>query len=230
MLFRLDPRVVLAWWVCASILILSVKTLTGFLVLTVFLVAFWMPNTRSLIQFSKGVVPFLIFVAILQMGKPPETILLAALRVFLLIGSSFLVITTLGNDRLVLGIKSIKPKGESAMEIPMGLIAFILGQGFMTIPNIANKFSRIVEISKTRGIDPNEGNVFQRAKKYLGLTRPLFISILERNRRMGITIYLMDFSPLVKRTDYEEITMKISDWLTLFSFLLITIIIVLSNL
>ena len=123
--------------------------------------------------------------------------------IMLMILSGVNLISTTRNEELVLGM------------IRLGLpyrVGFTVSTALRLVPTIASSIYTISQAQRSRGLDIESGNIFQRLKKYLPLLIPVFISTIRNTNVFGMALESKGFGARKDRTFYLTLQMHNLDY------------------
>ncbi|MFO7612076.1 MAG: energy-coupling factor transporter transmembrane component T [Clostridia bacterium] len=206
-LHRADPRTKIIITMMFMVLLFIINSIWALLAAFVFVTAAF-KIARIPFKFAiKGVRPVLyiiLFTVVLNMflteGKvlvnlgfakiTEEGLLLAAivsLRVFMLIASASImtytstpIMLTDGIEKLLGFLKKIK--------VPVHEMAMMMTIALRFIPTLIDETDKIMKAQAARGADIGTGNVFERAKSFIPILIPLFVSSFRRADDLAIAM------------------------------------------
>jgi energy-coupling factor transport system permease protein len=126
--------------------------------------------------------------------------------IMLMILSGVNLISTTRNEELVLGM------------IRLGLpyrVGFTISTALRLVPTIASSIYTISQAQRSRGLDIESGNLFQRLKKYLPLLIPVFISTIRNTNVFGMALESKGFGARKDRTFYLTLHLHNLDYLVI---------------
>jgi len=224
LLHRADPRVKIILTLLYMVVVFLVKTYMGFLIITLFtLLAVVSSNVpvRYTLKGLKPVVAIVVFAAAINIfttaGTPIfeigflrvtyEGVSLAvkmALRLSLLIvGASLLTLTTtpiLLTDGLEKLMEPLRVVGVPAHEIAM-----MMTIALRFIPTLLEETDKIMKAQAARGADFDTGNLMQRAKSFIPVLVPLFISAFRRAEELATAMEARCYRGSVGRTRMKQL-------------------------
>jgi len=224
LLHRADPRVKIILTLLYMVVVFLVKTYMGFLIITLFtLLAVVSSNVpvRYTLKGLKPVVAIVVFAAAIYIfttaGTPIfeigflrvtyEGVSLAvkmALRLSLLIvGASLLTLTTtpiLLTDGLEKLMEPLRVVGVPAHEIAM-----MMTIALRFIPTLLEETDKIMKAQAARGADFDTGNLMQRAKSFIPVLVPLFISAFRRAEELATAMEARCYRGSVGRTRMKQL-------------------------
>ncbi|OON93917.1 MAG: transporter [Candidatus Epulonipiscioides saccharophilum] len=204
----LDPRtkIIMVFIYIVSVFLVETFYGYGFIILALFVVlrASKIP-AKYLLKSMKAIMFFLIFSVILNMffvgGETlifeygfikiyKEGVLMAiqmGLRLILLIlGSSILTLTT-SPIRLTDGIENLLSPFKK-IGVPAHEIAMMMSIALRFIPILLEETDKIMKAQMARGAEFNEGNIINRAKAYVPILVPLFVSAFTRADELAMAM------------------------------------------
>ena len=224
LLHRADPRVKIILTLLYMVVVFLVKTYMGFLIITLFtLLAVVSSNVpvRYTLKGLKPVVAIVVFAAAINIfttaGTPIfeigflrvtyEGVSLAvkmALRLSLLIvGASLLTLTTtpiLLTDGIEKLMEPLRVIGVPAHEIAM-----MMTIALRFIPTLLEETDKIMKAQAARGADFDTGNLMQRAKSFIPVLVPLFISAFRRAEELATAMEARCYRGSVGRTRMKQL-------------------------
>lgn len=114
------------------------------------------------------------------------TILMIARIFFLIIGTTLLTFTT-SPIMLTDGIESLL-KPFAKLGLPAHELAMMMTIALRFIPTLIEETDKIMKAQTARGADFESGNLFQRAKNFVPLLVPLFISAFRRADELAMAM------------------------------------------
>jgi len=117
-------------------------------------------------------------------------------------------------------------------EISAGLVklkipyraAFAFSTALRLVPMIVATSSIIIQAQKSRGLDLESGSLIARAKKYIPLLIPVFISVIRGTNVFAMALESKGFGYSEERSSYLEIGYKRNDYIMLALVLLLLIV------
>ncbi len=253
LLHKLDPRIKIIAVVIFAVAVFMADNIYSFLLL---LFSVTVLNAISGIKAKvvlKGIKPVLFIVAFtaiinLFFTKADETPLIdwAFITVYpkglitavfmvmrivsLIIGTSLLltyttspIMLTDGLERLLSPLKKIK--------VPVHEFAMMMTIALRFIPTLLEETDKIISAQKARGAGFESGSLMKRAKAFLPILIPLFISAFRRADELAVAMECRCYRGDEGRTRMKELKTSSRDYLSLFAFaLLIAAVIILNTL
>lgn len=248
---RLDPRIkIIAVFVFAVTIFLA-KNLWSFLFITLFsffLVLLSGISFKIVLKSMKPVMFIIIFTAFINLfftradEKPildffiftvyPRGVITAVfmvMRIFsLIMGTSVLLTYTTspialtdGLERLMAPLKKIK--------VPVHDFAMIMTIALRFIPTILEETDRIISAQKARGASFDEGGLIKKAKAFLPIIIPLFVSAFRRADELAVAMECRCYRGDEGRTRMKELIYSKRDFAALALIAVFVLAIVLLN-
>jgi energy-coupling factor transport system permease protein len=139
-----------------------------------------------------------------------ETAALLTVRViFLIIGTSYLTLTT-PPLQLTGGIeKLLRPLNK--IKVPSHEIAMMMTISIRFIPTLAEESEKIMRAQTARGADFESGNILKRAKAMLPIFIPLFVGAFRRAEELATAMEARCYRGGKNRTEMKETRMTFFD-------------------
>lgn len=230
-LHRSDPRSKLLLTFAFMIVVFLINSYLGFLSTALFMVIAIVLSGVPLKYTLKGLKPVLfiiVFAAVINIFTTPGTAVFKlgfirityegldqtakmALRLTLLImGASLLTLTTTpilltdGMEKLMAPLKKIRfPAHEIAMMMTIAL---------RFIPTLLEETDKIMKAQAARGADFDTGNIIQRAKSFVPVLVPLFISAFRRADELATAMEARCYRGSEGRTRMKQLKFTKSDF------------------
>ncbi len=217
-LHRLDPRTKMFVMLCSFIIALSFTSLYVLAGLSIVIIAYGMAgrvlsNLKRIWFILVMIFLFSIVLWSLTFGGPTKLwgpISLEGLEYGIMTGIRFDIMIVSG--MIFLSASKIE-------EISLGLVklklpyrgAFAFSTAIRLVPMIVATSYTIAEAQKSRGLDLESGNFFQRARKFVPLLVPTLISVIRGTNVFAMALESKGFGYSEKRTNYMDIHFKKSD-------------------
>ena len=217
-LHRLDPRTKL-WTMMVSFALLLLfqdprYEIAGLLVILVYgALAGALGNLKKiwLLLLLIGLLSFLGW-AVMARGTTPlfwrvtkESLLYGlgtAIKIDAMIVSGIVFLSATRNEEVALGL------------IRLGLpypAAFAFSMALRLVPTFVGAGFTAIEAQRSRGLDLDEGNVIQRARKHIPLLAPIFLNTIRSTNQLAMALEGRGFGARKERTYYLEIGVKNAD-------------------
>ncbi len=127
-------------------------------------------------------------------------------RTFLILSmitSGMIFISTTRNEEFVQGM------------IKLGLpykVGFAISTALRLVPTIAGSVVTIGQAQRSRGLDLDSGNIFQRIRKNVPLLIPVFISMIRNANLLSMALESKGFGAQPERTFYLELKYQKADY------------------
>lgn len=207
-LHRLDPRVKL---VCTLLYLISLflfKSISGYVVATIFLAGVIRLSKVPFSYIMKGMKPIIMLLMITVLfnlfltkeggvlvsfwiftiteGGLRIAVFMAIRLVYLITGSSLMTFTTTPNE-LTDGIeKLLNPLRR--IHVPVHEVAMMMSIALRFIPILLEETDKIMKAQIARGADLESGNIIQRAKNMIPILVPLFVSAFRRANDLAMAM------------------------------------------
>lgn len=178
----------------------SVKRITVILVITALLNLFF-------VKTGKNIAHWWIF-TITDYGLN-YAIMMALRLTFLVIGTTFLTLTTTPTE-LTDGLESLMTPLKY-VKIPVHDIAVIMSIALRFIPTLMEETQKIMNAQKARGATFDTGHLHQRAKALLPVLIPLFVNAFRRADELAFALDARCYNATENRTKYKVQKIKGSD-------------------
>lgn len=242
LLHKADPRVKIILTFVFMTAIFMVDTFIGFFLFTLFTLIAIIGSEIPLKYTIKGLKPVMfivIFAAIVNIftiqGTPIfhygfiqityeglETAAKMALRLILLItGASLLTLTTTpilltdGIEKLLGPLKRIG--------VPAHEIAMMMTIALRFIPTLLDETEKIMKAQSARGADFDSGNLMQRAKSFIPILVPLFVSAFRRADELAMAMEARCYRGSEGRTRMKQLKLTVNDFYVSFIMLIFTL-------
>lgn len=230
MMHRADPRVKIILTVVYMTVLFMINTYIGFFMFVLFtlmaIIGSGIPVKYTL-KGLKPVVFIVVFAAIINIFTTPGTTLVGigplnvtleglslagkmALRLSLLIvGASLLTLTTtpiLLTDGIEKLMSPLKRLGVPAHEIAM-----MMTIALRFIPTLLDETDKIMKAQAARGADFDTGNMVQRAKSFVPVLVPLFVSAFRRADELALAMEARCYRGSEGRTRMKQLKLGLAD-------------------
>lgn len=129
--------------------------------------------------------------------------------VLLVLGTSILTLTTTPIE-LTDGLESLLGPLKS-VKIPAHELAIMMALALRFIPILATETERIMKAQMARGADYESGNIIRRAKSFVPLLIPLFVSILKRADELALAMDSRCYRGGHNRTRMRQLKLTVED-------------------
>ncbi len=188
-----------------AIVVRGLKAITFLLVFTIVVHAFkWNPATVSIVRVG----PIAIDGAGLLQG------LFFGLRVLLLVLGTSLITLTTSPVALTDGLERLM-KPLERVRFPAGDVAMMLTIALRFIPTTAEEAEKIIVAQSARGARFDSRGPISRARAYIPVLIPLFVSLFRRADDLAIAMESRCYRGGVGRTKYKQSRLVTADWIVL---------------
>ena len=229
-LHRADPRVKIILVILYMVIIFLVNTYMGFGILTLFTLLAVVSSDIPIVYTLRGLRSILfivLFAAAINIftikGTPVfeyrfihityegiDTAVKLALRISLMIvGASLLTLTTTpisltdGIEKLMEPLKRVG--------VPVHEIAMMMTIALRFIPTLLEETDKIMKAQASRGADFDTGNLIQRAKSFIPVLVPLFISAFRRADELAMAMEARCYRGSAGRTRMKQLKLTKAD-------------------
>lgn len=229
-LHRLDPRTKMFVMLCSFIIALSFTSLYVLAGLSILIIAYGLAgrvlsNLKRIWFILVMIFLFSVVLWSLTYGGPTKL-----LGIITLEGLEYGVMTGIRFDIMIVS-GMIFLSASKIEEISLGLVklklpyrgAFAFSTAIRLVPMIVATSYTIAEAQKSRGLDLESGNLFQRAKKFVPLLVPTLISVIRGTNVFAMALESKGFGYSEERTNYMDIHFKKSDSLVFGISLFLTV-------
>lgn len=184
-----------------SFILKGLKPMLLIIVFTAIFNVFFMQGSNILFQYG--------FVKITYEGID-MTIKLALRLILLVTGASVLTLTT-SPIMLTDGIESILSPLK-VIKVPAHEIAMMMSIALRFIPTLLEETDKIIKAQTSRGADFDSGNILNRAKSFIPVLVPLFISAFRRAEELATAMEARCYRGSVGRTKLKVLKFKLLDY------------------
>ena len=204
---KLDPRVKLFATLLYVISLFTFRSIVGFIIATIFLIAVIVLSKVPFGYMVKGLRAILVILIITALFNlfltPGETLvkfgifritregLLSAVKmavrlIYLILGTSVVTLTTTPNALTDGMEKALRPLNK--IRVPVHEIAMMMSIALRFIPILVEETDKIMKAQIARGADFETGNLLKKAKNMVPLLVPLFISAFRRANDLAMAM------------------------------------------
>lgn len=247
---KIDARVKLIAVLLFVVLLFTVDTVFGYLVITAFLAVTVKASKTGLRYILRGLRPImyiLIFTVIINILMTPGTSILEipvfsfTLRitaegikagglmiirlVYLVIGTSILTLTTsplMLTDAIERLLSPLK-----IIKVPAHEIAMMMTIAIRFIPTLTEEADKIMKAQTARGADFESGSIIRRARAMIPLLVPLFVSAFRRADDLAVAMDARCYRGGSDRTRMKIMKLGIYDLYAAIIFLIMFVILIL---
>ena len=128
----------------------------------------------------------------------------SAIEISLMIIAGIIFLSTTKNEDIALGLIKIG--------IPYRM-SFAFSTALRLVPMLAGTGATVIQAQRSRGLDLDEGNIFERIKKYIPLLVPIFLSTIRNTNLLAQALESKGFGYKGKRTFYMMTEFRTADYL-----------------
>jgi len=216
---NLDPRSKMVFvFLIASFIFISNNILTlSVILILIILLAFIAKSFTQLMRMLKGILPWIIFIFVINYFTSQSGLLLASIMSLkfatLAMVFTLFFITTSPED-FMLALNKLGLPYEYTL-------AFTMAMRF--VPSLARDLQIIIDAQKSRGLELEKGNFIERIKKYIPILIPLIVYEIRRSFMIAEALESRAFGSS-KRTFYYELKITKLDLLFIILSCIIAII------
>ncbi len=242
---RLDPRTKL---VAVVLYIVALFTANSYLSTAVVLAALVLSVALGHIKLSAlfhGLKPLyfiIIFTALLNLFYSTGTVIaqwwifritqegihravLMILRISLLVSGTLLLTYTTSPLQLTDGLESLlSPLNK--LRFPVHELAMMMSIALRFIPTLITETDKIISAQKARGADFETGSIIHRAKAFLPILVPLFVSAFRRADELATAMECRCYHGGEGRTRMKILRMTRADWVAIAFWVLILVLVI----
>jgi len=150
------------------------------------------------------------------------------IRLFLMIAFTTCLTATTKPLDLTLAIEYIlSPLG--IIKFPVHEVAMMISIALRFIPTLSSEAGRIMNAQKSRGVDFEEGRLFEKASAILSVAVPLFTIAFERAYQLADAMEARGYVPGAERTRYRALRYRRADGVLLSLSLTILVLMIISR-
>ncbi len=246
---NLDPRTKILLAVLYIVAVFIANNPAAFLLLTIITLAIIYVSGISFKVLWKSIKPILIILLItasinifMTVGNGDPIVNFWIIRIYwegivkaffmafrvviLILGTSILLTYTTTPISLTDGIESLLSPLKK-FGVPVHTFAMMMSIALRFIPTLIEETEKIMNAQKSRGADFSTGSIVQRAKALIPLLIPLFVSSFKRAEELATAMECRCYRGDNNRTKLVKLEFKNNDYIWLFSFVIITVIMIL---
>ena len=235
-LHKADPRIKIVLLFALMIMVFLTRSVLGFVIYTAFTLLMVIASGVPVRYTLKGLKPVFIFIviaAIINIFTIPGTEVFAlwkltvtyeglvaaakmamTLSLVIVIGSMLTLTTTPisltdGLEKLMHPLKAIK--------VPVHEIAMMMSIALRFIPTLLEETDKIMKAQAARGADFDTGNLVQKAKSFIPVLVPLFVSAFRRAEQLATAMEARCYRGSEGRTKLRQLKLTRMDYLLVMS-------------
>ena len=234
---KADPRTKIIITMLFMVILFILESIWALLAALIFVLAAFMIAHIPLKYAIRGIRPVLyiiLFTVVINMFMTKGTVLLdlgiaqiteeglilsarVTLRIFMLIASASIMTYTTTPISLTDGIeKLLKPLKK--IKVPVHEMAMMMTIALRFIPTLIDETDKIMKAQAARGADIGTGNILERAKSFIPILIPLFVSSFRRADDLAIAMEARCYRGSKGRTSMRILKFKKSDVAIMLSF------------
>ena len=231
LLHRSDPRVKIILTLSFMTILFTMNSYTNFLMNTLFIIMVIISSGIPVKYTIKGLRPVLLivmFTAVINMFTVKGTVLLnlgfasityeglsisikMALRLSLLVVSASLLTLTTTPIALTDGLEKLMGPLKK-LRAPVHEIAMMMTIALRFIPTLMEETDKIMKAQAARGADFDTGNLMKRAKSFIPVLVPLFISAFRRADELATAMEARCYRGSEGRTRMKQLRLGRADF------------------
>lgn len=154
------------------------------------------------------------------------SIVLVTVRFFLVVSMMTVFTMTTSPNSITSAIeKAFSPLEKIGVNI--SVFAFLMSISLRFIPTIAEETNRIIKAQTSRGARFNKGGIVSKAKAFIPILIPIFVSTLKRADELATAMEVRGYDPDKTRTRYKKLKYTKGDYITYLLIIVVVIFIIL---
>lgn len=150
------------------------------------------------------------------------------IRIITLISLSALLTLTTKPTDLNSGIEGIFAPFKF-MKSQISIFAMMISIALRSIPTLINESQRILKAQASRGVDFNEGKLKEKINQIISLLVPMFVISYKKAEDLAYAMEARGYIPGRERTKLEQLSYKVSDYLSYIFIIIFIALIVLGK-
>lgn len=244
---KLDPRTKLLFSSIYLLVTFLAHTLVEFIMLfTILLAAVYLSKTPfgNIISSLKLILFLMIFTSLVHVFFNNEgsiifsigsyslysgainSIVLITARFFLVVAMMTIFTATTSPNSMTNAIETAF-SFLNRIGINVASFALMMSLALRFIPTITEETNRIIKAQTSRGARFNKGGIITKAKAFIPILVPIFVSTLKRADELAIAMEVRAYDPDKNRTRYKQLRYSKWDYLVYLLILLVAIFIIL---
>ena len=176
----------------------------------VFIMAFIFVINIFTIRSGETIFSWWIFTV--TMGGLQKAVLMAFRLLLLILATSLLLSLTTTPLKLSDALESLGSPLK-VLHVPVNEMAMTISIALRFIPTLVEETDKIMKAQSSRGAEYDTGNIFQRAKGYVAVLVPLFVSAFKRAEELAVAMDARCYQGGVGKTKLHPLRMKGSDYM-----------------
>lgn len=203
------------------------KTPVGYIISSLKLILFLMVFTSLVhIFFNKEGNVILTLGAYSLYSGAIYSIILVTARFFLVVAMMTIFTVTTSPNSITNAIEKAF-SFLNKLGVNVASFALLMSISLRFIPTIAEETNRIIKAQTSRGARFNRGGLISKAKAFIPILIPIFVSTLKRADELATAMEVRNFDPDKTRTRYKKLEYKKWDYILYILILLVAIFIIL---
>lgn len=155
-----------------------------------------------------------------------KSIVLVSVRFFLVVAMMTIVTTTTSPNSITYAIEKAFDF-LNKLGINVATFALLMSISLRFIPTIAEETNRIIKAQTSRGARFNKGGIIAKAKAFIPILIPIFVSTLKRADELATAMEVRGYDPDKTRTRYKKLRYKKWDYFVYLLIIAVSIFILL---
>ncbi|MBF0746406.1 energy-coupling factor transporter transmembrane protein EcfT [Gemella sp. 19428wG2_WT2a] len=244
---RLDPRSKLFFSTLYLIVTFLSKSIIEFLILfLLLLIAIYLSRTSwtYILSSLKLILFLMVFTAIVHLifnqegnvvftvgrynlySNALQSIVLVFVRFFLVVAMMTILTVTTSPNSITYAIEKAFDF-LNRLGLNVSTFALLMSISLRFIPTIAEETNRIIKAQTSRGARFNKGGFISKAKAFVPILIPIFVSTLKRADELATAMEVRGYDPDRSRTRYKQLRYKKWDYLVYLIIVSVSIFIIL---
>jgi energy-coupling factor transport system permease protein len=148
------------------------------------------------------------------------TAIFTSFRIVALILVSSLLTYTTTPSLLTTGLEKLLSPLEK-IKVPVGIFAMMMTLALRFVPTLVEEADRIVSAQKARGANFETGSIAKRAKAFIPVLVPLFVSAFRRASELAFAMESRCYTGSNARTSFKQLHMRARDFVAIAVVLLV---------
>ncbi len=245
-LHRLDSRVKIVSTLMLTIVVVSADTMQKLAILAIVMLVLSTLSGIKLIEYWKGIIPFLYIILLTALikiflvdgssiiniwiinisGEGLKSALGLSLRLIMIIFTAQLLLLTTSIVALTDGL-GLLLKPLELIRFPIHELVMIMTISLRFIPVLLNESQRIRSAQISRGINFQQGPIWERAKTYFAILVPLINSSFQKANDLAEAMEARGFIAGKKRNRLNDLILTRADFVYLLAVSIVLLIMVL---
>ncbi len=231
-LHKLDPRckfLLFILYMVTIFLVNSTITMVATLGVILFLTLLSQVNPVEILKSLKPILFIMIFIFVINLltirsgdtlwswwiikittGGLKKAIFMAVRLIFLIVATSILLSLTTTPLKLADAMESLGSPLK-VIKVPVSEISMTISIALRFIPTLVEETDKIMKAQSSRGAEYDTGNIFQRAKGYVAVLVPLFVSAFKRAEELAVAMDARCYQGGKGKTKLHPLRLKGSD-------------------